>query len=103
MGRAVEPLRQSEDSWPSVNRSLNSRGLPNHSLTERIDRTTLDSASVPHLKSSGPWLALTKRSPVDRQDLTLITKSPLHYRGGRAASRLEKSMLSHAGEKTEPE
>jgi hypothetical protein len=33
-------------SSPSGNRSLISRGLPNHSPTERIDRTTLDSARV---------------------------------------------------------
>ena len=33
-------------SWPSGNRSLISRGLPDHSPTGRIDRTTFDSARV---------------------------------------------------------
>jgi hypothetical protein len=36
-------------------------------------RVSAGSYGVPHLQSSGPWLALTKGRAVDRQDLALIT------------------------------
>ena len=36
---------------------------------------------VPQLKSTDPWLALTKRSPVDRHDLTLITATDANWPG----------------------
>jgi hypothetical protein len=64
-------------SWPSGNRSLISRGLPDHSPIGRIDRTTLDSASVRPPFSPRPIFVVCSWSNPMRRTLPRPTPDPI--------------------------